>query len=104
VAGVFPASWGVGEFLTKGAAKAMDKIDPRGGAAAAGAAAAAGGEAAAGGLSLSAVWGWFITVVICYFAASCVEQMAQMKQGYVDKAAVEKKHGVVGNGKMKKHL
>jgi hypothetical protein len=30
--------------------------------------------------------------------------MAQMKQGYVDKAAVEKKHGVVGNGKMKKHL
>ena len=56
-------------------------------------------------MSLSAVWGWFITVVIVYFAASCVEQMAQMKQGYLDKAAVEKKHGtIVGNSKVKKHL
>lgn len=96
VAGAFPPSWGVGEFLTKGAAKAMDRIDPSGGKAA-----AAGGGAS---LSLSAVWGWFITAVIVYFAASCVEQMAQMRQGYLDKAAVEKKHGVVGANKLKKHL
>ena len=96
VAGIFPASWGVGDALLKGAVKAMDKIDPKGGA-------AAGGEAAAvtGVFSLSAVWGWLITVVVAYFAASCIEQMAQMKQGYMDKAAVEKAHGT---SEIKKHM
>ena len=60
-----------------------------------------------GRLSLGMLWNWFITVVVVYFAASCVEQMAQMKQGYIDKAEVEKKqgNGFVANSKMmKKHL
>jgi hypothetical protein len=110
VAGAFPASWGVREALTKGVARALDSIDPKGGVGGAAAAAAgAGGSARSGAamglgsLSLSAVWGWFITAVIVYFAASCVEQMAQMKQGFLDKAAVDKKHGV-GNRGVKKHL
>ena len=120
VAGVFPASWGVGEFLTKGAAKAMDKIDGskviKGAvgkkATAAAAAAGVGSKGGVAGylvgrLSLGMLWNWFITVVVVYFAASCVEQMAQMKQGYIDKAEVEKKqgNGFVANSKMmKKHL
>jgi hypothetical protein len=77
VAGVFPPSWGVGKFLTEGAAKALSKIDNQGSGDAG--AAAAGAGAAAGGLSLSAVWGWFITVVILWFAASCVEQVGALQ-------------------------
>ena len=85
IAELFPRGWGVREILDAGAAKALNKMSSgaRGSAA----------KAVTAGISLSDVWGMFITVVVVYFAASCVEQVAQMKQGYVDRDEVAKVHG-----------
>jgi hypothetical protein len=49
--------------------------------------------AAKGGLSLSTMWGYLITIFVAYFATSCIEQMAQMKQANIDKKEVERKLG-----------
>lgn len=85
IAELFPRGWGVREILDAGAAKALNKMS----SGAKGSAA----KAVASGISLSDAWGVFITVVVVYFAASCVEQMAQMKQGYMDRDEVAKVHG-----------
>ena len=85
IAELFPRGWGVREILDAGAAKALNKMS----SGAKGSAA----KAVASGISLSEAWGVFITVVVVYFAASCIEQMAQMKQGYMDRDEVAKVHG-----------
>lgn len=91
VAGAFPEGWGVRAFLHEGAAKAVHKVGSKGKAAKSAAKAVAKGGAS--GLSLSSAWGWMITVVVAYFAASCLEQMAQMKQARLDREHVGRVHG-----------
>jgi hypothetical protein len=39
------------------------------------------------------MWGYLITIFVAYFATSCIEQMAQMKQANIDKKEVERKLG-----------
>ena len=91
VAGAFPEGWGVRAFLHEGAAKAVHKVGSKGKAARSAAEAATKGGASK--LSLSSAWGCMITVVVAYFAASCLEQMAQMKQARLDKEHVGRVHG-----------
>ena len=103
----FPKRWNVAGVLDAGAMTAMTKL--KGGAASKkseGKGQSAGGgfglgsfEGLLGGkvalpsLTLSSLWGWMITIVVCYFAASCLEQTAQMKQARTDRAEVGRIHG-----------
>ena len=82
IASAFPPGWGVRDFLNDGAAKAIGKMNGKKKTA-----------AAKGGLSLSTMWGYLITIFVAYFATSCIEQMAQMKQANIDKKEVERKLG-----------
>ena len=82
---------GVRAFLHEGAAKAVHKVGSKGKAARSAAEAATKGGASK--LSPSSAWGCMITVVVAYFAASCLEQMAQMKQARLDKEHVGRVHG-----------
>jgi hypothetical protein len=45
------------------------------------------------GAPLSVAWGWLITLVVVYFAGSCIEQTARMKQADLDKKEVARVHG-----------
>ena len=92
----FPEKWNVGAFLDAGVANALRKMEPGGKAAGrkgSGTPAAAKRGTVFSGAPLSVAWGWLITLVVVYFAGSCIEQTARMKQADLDKKEVARVHG-----------
>ena len=98
----FPEKWNVGAFLDAGVTNALRKMEPGGKAAGrkvSGTPAAAkrgtgfGSAVFFSGAPLSVAWGWLITLVVVYFAGSCIEQTARMKQADLDKKEVARVHG-----------
>ena len=97
VAAPFPEKWNVGAFLDAGVADALREME-KGGRSPARRRGSRSGTSAAASLGasrvpLSTVWGWLITLVVVYFAGSCVEQTARAKRADLDKKEVARVHG-----------
>ena len=94
IGGLFPTQWGVGGTINKNIRRALAGLEGKwGGAGANGMSVKGMSKQSEGSLPLSVLWGWFITLVVLYFAGSCITQTARMKQASLDKKEIARVHG-----------
>jgi membrane protein YqaA with SNARE-associated domain len=93
IAAMFPDKWEVGAFLDASVARALHGLDGKTGKTGPGAGRWGDGLGTPKSVPLSVVWGWLIALVVMYFAGSCIEQTARMKQADLDKKEIARVHG-----------